>query len=326
MSDDDNTAKDKANNEATSAEQADAAQEGTAADATVKFESDSSDDAAGKAADSDAADTVKADDAGKTEKAGKAEKADKAEIGAAGGSAKATDADADATVKLPTAPPPASGSASTAAAASYPSPPPSGKKTPWVPIISAFAAGVVLVAAITAVAAFWMKADDRQGQLDARDDSTRAACDFGKAVASYDAKDLGAYFKAVDEKSTGEWGKFFTDAQETLQQAMEKVQAKSKLDEIHCAWESGNDTEANVVLVITQEQTNQVVPQPSTMTIPGVAHMEKHDGQWLVAKFDSPVTKGMGGPAAAAPGAAQPGPATPQADGGQPAPAPGPGN
>lgn len=323
MSDDDNTAKDKANNEAGSAEQADAAQEGTAADATVKFDSDSSDGAAGKAADSDAGDTVKANDVDKSP-----EPAAQADTGAADAAARTGDAakgtDTDATVKLPTAPPPASGSAAAAAPSEAPSPPASGKKTPWVPIISAFAAGVVLVAAITAVVAFWMKADDRQGQLDARDDSTRAACDFGKAVASYDAKDLGAYFKGVDEKSTGEWGKFFTDAQETLQQAMEKVQAKSKLDEIHCAWESGNDSEANVVLVITQEQTNQVVPQPSTMTIPGVAHMEKHDGRWLVAKFDSPVTKGMGGPAAAAPGATQPSPATPQADGGQqPAPAPG---
>ncbi len=149
-------------------------------------------------------------------------------------------------------------------------------------------------------------------------------------MASYDAKDLNAYFTSVKDKSTGEWAKFWNDASDTLNKAMVSVQAKSKLDEIHCAWESGNDSQANVVLVITQEQTNQAVPQPDKLTIPGVAQMEKHDGKWLVAKFDSPVTKGMG-PAAPGPGAAQPAPGTsPQANGGDqqpaPAPAPQPGN
>ncbi|WP_227979045.1 hypothetical protein [Nocardia spumae] len=282
MSDDD-TAKDKANKDAESTERVDTTQDSTAADATVKFESDSSVE-----------------------------------------SASANDkAAADATVKLP-----AAAAAPAAKRAEAPAaPPPPGKSTPWVPIVSAFAAGVVLVAAVTAVVVFWMKADDREDQLAARDDSTRAACDFGKAVASYDSKDLDAYFKSVNDKSTGEWGKFFGDASDTLKKAMVSVQAKSKLDEIHCAWESGNDSQANVVLVITQEQTNQAVPQPDKLTIPGVAQMEKHDGKWLVAKFDSPVAKGMG----AAPGAGTPQAApgtSPQANGGdqQPAPAPQPGN
>lgn len=283
MSDDD-TAKDKANNDAESTEKVGAAQDSTAADATVKFESDSSVAAA------KGADTAKTADAAKA-------------------------ADADETVKLRTAAP---------APASAPS---SGKSTPWVPIVAAFAAGVLLVAAVTAVVVFYLKADNREDQLSARDDSTKAACDFGKAVASYDSKDLDAYFKSVNDLSTGEWGKFFSGASDTLKQAMVSVQAKSKLDEIHCAWESGNDSQANVVLVITQEQTNQAVPQPDKLTIPGVAQMEKHDGKWLVAKFDSPVTKGMG-PSGPAPGAPQAAPGTsPQANGGaQPAPAPQPGN
>lgn len=290
MSDDD-TAKDKANNDAESTEKVDAAQDSTAADATVKFESDSS-VAADKGADA----------------------------------AKA--ADADKTVKLQTASPAAADAATVKSAAPAPaSAPSSGKSTPWVPIVSAFAAGVLLVAAVTAVVVFYLKADNREDQLAARDDSTKAACDFGKAVASYDSKDLDAYFKSVNDLSTGEWGKFFSGASDTLKQAMVSVQAKSKLDEIHCAWESGNDSQANVVLVITQEQTNQAVPQPDKLTIPGVAQMEKHDGKWLVAKFDSPVTKGMG-PSGPAPGAAQAAPGTsPQANGGaQPAPAPQPGN
>ncbi|PPJ32437.1 hypothetical protein C5E45_06040 [Nocardia nova] len=292
MSDDD-TAKDKANNDAESTEKVDAAQDSTAADATVKFESDSS------AAAAKGADAAKA-------------------------------ADADRTVKLETAGPTSAEAATTkvptpvAAPASASSP---GTSTPWVPIVAAFAAGVLLVAAITAVVVFYLKADNREDQLAARDDSTKAACDFGKAVASYDADHLDDYFKQVADVSTGEWGKFWSGASGTLKDAMVSVHAKSKLDEIHCAWESGNDSEANVVLVITQEQSNQAVPQPDKLTIPGVAHMEKHDGKWLISKFDSPVTKGMG-PSGPAPGAPQAVPGTsPQANGGpQPAPAPPPGN
>ncbi|MEV5648037.1 hypothetical protein AB0L57_07285 [Nocardia sp. NPDC052254] len=320
MSDDD-TAKDKANKDAESTEKVDTTQDSTAADATVKFESDASADTAdeGKAADV-AADSVKADST-ESESAAAADATVKADSAA-------TASDPDATVKLPTASP-ISEAKTVKQAVPAPAPAPAGgKSTPWTPIIAAFAAGVVLVAAVTAVVVFWMKADDRDQQLANRDDSTQAACDFGKAVASYDAKDLDAYFTSVRDKSTGEWAKFWGDASDTLKKAMVSVQAKSKLDEIHCAWESGNDSQANVVLVITQEQTNQAVPQPDKITIPGVAQLEKHDGKWLVAKFDSPVTKG-GGMGPAVPGAAAAAPGTsPQANEGapQPAPAPQPGN
>ncbi|AHH22358.1 hypothetical protein NONO_c76030 [Nocardia nova SH22a] len=311
MSDDD-TAKDKAKNDAESTEKVDS-QDSTAADATVKFDSDASAETAGKASDSKAETSTGADTAAKAE--------DSSEAG-----------DSDATVKLPAASPISDAQTvkQPVAAPAPENPAPAAakdKSTPWVPIISAFAAGVLLVAAITAVVAFWMKADDRDQQLANRDDSTQAACDFGKAVASYDAKNLDPYFAGVKDKSTGEWAKFWGDASDTLKQAMVSVQAKSKLDEIHCAWESGNDSQANVVLVITQEQTNQAVQQPSKITISGVASLEKHDGKWLVAKFDSPVTKGMG---PSVPGAGQPAPGTaPQANEGAPAPqapAPAPGN
>ncbi len=306
MSDDD-TAKDKATNDAESTEKVDTTQDSTATDATVKFESDASvdaaaEDAAAAGTEGKAADTAKADSAAKA-------------------------GDPDATVKLPTASPISEAETVKQPVPAPASAPASGKNTPWVPIIAAFAAGVVLVAAVTTVVLFGMKASNRDQQLANRDDSTQAACDFGKAVASYDAKDLDAYFTSVKDKSTGEWAKFWGDASDTLKKAMVSVQAKSKLDEIHCAWESGNDNQANVVLVITQEQANQAVPQPDKITIPGVAQLEKHDGKWLVAKFDSPVTKGGMGPGVPGAAPAAPG-AVPQANAGvpQPGPAPQPGN
>ncbi|MFI5778383.1 hypothetical protein [Nocardia sp. NPDC051570] len=188
-------------------------------------------------------------------------------------------------------------------------PPAEKRRGSWLPIAAAFSAGVLLVAAVTAIFVFWTQSDDRGKELDARDSATRAACDFGKAVGSYDAKNLDTYFKQVNDLSTGEWAQFFGGATDALKQAMVSVQARSKIDEIHCAWESGNDSEANVVVMITQEQTNAAVPQPDKITLPGVAHMQKKGDKWLVAKFDSPVTKSMGPAGPATPGDGQPAPA-----------------
>ncbi|MBO0855998.1 MAG: hypothetical protein J2P18_19785 [Nocardia sp.] len=293
MSDDD-TAKDKANKEAAQTEKVEAAQDSTAADATGKVGSDSPGD-----------ETVKLE-TGKVEEA----------AASTAGAAPKVAAD-DPTVKMATE------QAAAAAPAGKPAGDTSGRS--WALIGAAVAAGVVLVAAVVLAVVYGLMAGNRDDQLSARDDSTAAACDFGKAVATYDSDHLDDYFKKVNDLSTGEWGKFFGGATGTLKDAMVSVKAKSKLDEIHCAWESGSDSQANVVLVITQEQSNQAAPQADKLTIPGVASMEKHDGKWLVAKFDSPVTKGGMGPGggAAAPGGAPGAPAPGAPAPGAPAPQPG---
>ncbi|MBF6328825.1 hypothetical protein [Nocardia transvalensis] len=283
MSDDD-AAKDNPNTDAAATAKGDRPQDSTAADVTAKFDSEQ------PTADADKA------DAAKTEAV----------------------KPADETVKLETASPTQT-APPIAETNSAERPSKGGSGTPWVPIAAAFVAGVLLVAAVTAIVVFWKQADDRGNELDARDSATRAACDFGRAVGTYDSKNLDPYFKQVNDLSTGEWGQFFKDATDTLKQAMTSVQARSKLDEIHCAWESGNENEANVVVILTQEQTNAAVPQPDKLTLPGVVHLEKKDGKWLVSKFDSPVSKG--GPAGPIPGGEgqQPAPGTnPQS--GQPEP------
>ncbi|MFF0489091.1 hypothetical protein ACFYTQ_08700 [Nocardia sp. NPDC004068] len=228
---------------------------------------------------------------------------------------------AEPTVKLETAPPTQAEAAASEPKAEPAAEPKSGDgKRSWLPITAAFVAGVLLVAAVTAIVVFWKQAHDRKDELAARAAATRAACDFGNAVGAYDSKNLDDYFKRVNDLSTGEWAQFFGSATDALKQAMQSVQARSTVDEIHCAWESGNDSEANVVVMITQQQSNAATPQPQTVTLPGVAHMEKKDGRWLISKFDSPVSKGSGG--AAAPGApVAPGDAQQQS---APAPSPAP--
>lgn len=188
---------------------------------------------------------------------------------------------------------------------------------PLVPVIAAAAAGVVAIAAIATAVVLWKQSDDRKQDLGARDGAASAACSFGKAVSNYDAKNLDSYFNGVKDLSTGEWLTFFNSASDTLKQAMTSVQAKSTLDEIHCAWESGDDKNAKVVLILTQVRSNAVVATPDMLTVPGIADMVNVDGQWKVAKFDSPAMKSLAGPSGGSPA-----PSTAPA----PAPAPAPGN
>ncbi|WP_306364519.1 hypothetical protein [Nocardia sp. CC227C] len=162
-----------------------------------------------------------------------------------------------------------------------------------LPLIAAFAAGVLLVAAIATGVWFFLQNRTHENELTARDEATAAACEFGRAVSSYDAANLGDYFDNVKSRSTGQWGQFFSGAADTLETAMKSVDARSTLDEIHCAFESGDENKASVVLIITQVRSNSVVPQPDMLTVPGVAEMEKKDGKWLVANFDSPTLKGL---------------------------------
>lgn len=162
-----------------------------------------------------------------------------------------------------------------------------------LPLIAAFAAGVLLVASIATGVWFFMQNRTHENELTARDDAKAAACEFGKAVSNYDSKNLDDYFKNVNSLSTGQWGQFFGGASDALKQAMQSVNARSTLDEIHCAYESGDESKAQVVLIITQVRTNNVVQQPDMLTVSGVADMEKKDGKWLVANFDSPALKGL---------------------------------
>ncbi|SUA74589.1 Uncharacterised protein [Nocardia otitidiscaviarum] len=189
-----------------------------------------------------------------------------------------------------------------------------------LPLIAAFTAGVLLVAAIATGVWFFLQNRTHENELAARDEATAAACEFGKAVSSYDAANLGDYFDNVKSRSTGQWGQFFSGAADTLETAMKSVNARSTLDEIHCAYESGDENKASIVLIITQVRSNSVVPQPDMLTVPGVAEMEKKDGKWLVANFDSPTLKGLNPVAPTGPQPDQTEPEQPAPDAETPAP------
>jgi Mce-associated membrane protein len=187
-----------------------------------------------------------------------------------------------------------------------------------LPIAAAFVAGAVLVAAVATAVLLWRQDSDRGRQLDARDASTSAACDFGKQIGTYDAKNFDDYVQRVKVRSTGDWATQFDAAAAALKYVTTQAGASSTVGDIHCAWESGDLDNASIDLLITQIQTKAATPQPQRFPVWAVASMQKKDGKWLASDFKSPLLNEQGGSGAApgdqaAPGAGSQG-AQPPAD------------
>ncbi|UGT59248.1 hypothetical protein [Nocardia asteroides] len=188
-----------------------------------------------------------------------------------------------------------------------------------LPLIAAFTAGILAVAAVTAVVVFWRQAEERGAELDAVAGAKSAACDFGRAVSEYDyAKDLGTYFQTVKDGATGDFLKEFSDAQQALTDAMTQAKVKSWTDDVQCGWQSGDDSSAQVLVTLTQYRTNFTQPTPDRQYVVVIADLEKSGDKWLVGKLDSPMLRGAG---SGLPGGA----GTPAPGGATPAPAPTPG-
>ncbi|WP_280503392.1 hypothetical protein [Nocardia farcinica] len=164
------------------------------------------------------------------------------------------------------------------------------------PMIAAFAAGILVVAAATAAVVFYLQADRRGAELAAVDDATRAACDFGRIVSEYDyANDLEGYFTRVKENATGEFRDEFGEAGEALSEAMVQAQVKSWVDDVQCGFQNGDTEQASVLVTMTQFRTNFTQPNPDRQYIVVIADLKNEDGKWKVAKLDSPMLKGTGG-------------------------------
>ncbi|MFF2553624.1 hypothetical protein ACFVUS_21685 [Nocardia sp. NPDC058058] len=198
---------------------------------------------------------------------------------------------------------------------------PSGSSLP-LPLIAAFAAGVLLVAAIGAVVFFWMQSNNDKNELADRDDSTKAACDFVKTVSVYDDKSLGDYVQRVQAATTGDFRDMFDKMSGDLKDVLTSVHASSKLNTVRCGWESGDDSKATVLVSLTQTSSNTMRAQPLVLTLPTYAELEKKDGKWLVSKFEPIADNGNNGLFPGG-GTQQPAPSGAPA---APAPTPAPGN
>ncbi|WP_433196997.1 hypothetical protein ACQP1G_45825 [Nocardia sp. CA-107356] len=167
-----------------------------------------------------------------------------------------------------------------------------------VPVIAAFVAGVLLVAAVTAVVVFYRQASNRGDELDAHADATAAACEYGKLISTYDPQTIDDYLKKVDAASTGDWKDQFAKLGQDLKGVVVDAKASSSTYDMQCGFQSGDTESAKVLVVIGQTTTNVNIvaanKPPSKVELVVVAGLKKVDDKWLVDKFDLPILKQMG--------------------------------
>ncbi|MGW1739621.1 hypothetical protein ACWCPQ_12510 [Nocardia sp. NPDC001965] len=168
---------------------------------------------------------------------------------------------------------------------------PAGRGLPF-PLPALIGAAVVLVAALVAVGVFFFLAGNKQEELDRRAAATKAACDFGNNFATYTGDKADDYLQRLDQSSTGKWKDLVAQIGPDLKTRFAESKVSSSATSVQCGYESGSGDEARVVLVIDQQFTTANVPQeqgPGQVKVAADVSMQKVDGTWLVADFDTPM-------------------------------------
>ncbi|NKY36327.1 hypothetical protein HGA13_25140 [Nocardia speluncae] len=153
-------------------------------------------------------------------------------------------------------------------------------------------AAVLVIGALVAVGVFFYLANDRQSELDRRAAATKAACDFGNSFATYTGDEADDYVSRLDRTATGDWKKLVSQIGPDLKARFAETQVNSTASEVQCGYESGDGDKARVVLVIDQQFTTVGGPQeqgPGRVKVAANVDMEKVEGRWLVADFDTPM-------------------------------------
>ncbi|MFQ6228491.1 hypothetical protein [Nocardia sp. NPDC002869] len=165
------------------------------------------------------------------------------------------------------------------------------RRSPF-PLPALIGAAVLLVAALVAVGVFFFLAGNKQDELDRRAAATKAACDFGNNFATYTGDQADDYLQRLDRSATGEWKKLVSQIGPDLKTRFAESKVSSTANGVQCGYESGSGDEARVVLVIDQQFTTANVPQeqgPGQVKVAANVSMQKIDGTWLVADFDTPM-------------------------------------
>ncbi len=153
-------------------------------------------------------------------------------------------------------------------------------------------AAVLLIAALVAVGVFFFLAGERQDELDRRAAATKAACDFGNSFATYTGDKADDYVQRLAQTATGKWKDLVSQIGPDLKARFAETKVNSTAAEVQCGYESGSGDKARVVLVIDQQFTTVGGPQqqaPGRVKVAANVDMEKVDGTWLVANFDTPM-------------------------------------
>ncbi|WP_280482548.1 hypothetical protein [Nocardia cyriacigeorgica] len=152
------------------------------------------------------------------------------------------------------------------------------------------AVALLLVAAAASTLFFYLQDRDKEAVLAAQEQARQAACAYAPVLASYDAKNLDPYFRAVLDGATGDWRKQFEATSQELREVLAQGQVVSAASDVQCAIKSGDQTSAEAIVVIGQTITSlgtQGQPAPGQLSM--VMRMEKTGDRWLVNDMNAPL-------------------------------------
>ncbi|WP_230329753.1 hypothetical protein [Nocardia aurantiaca] len=159
--------------------------------------------------------------------------------------------------------------------------------------IAARAAVALALAASIGSSIVFSQHDARDKELlTAREQAQTAACKYAPALASYDAKNLDAYFTAVLDGATGDWRKQFDSTSKDLRDVLTQGQVVSKATDVQCAIRNADRDSAEAIVVIGQTITSlgtQGKPAPGQLSM--VMRLERSGDRWLVNKVNSPLAQ-----------------------------------
>ncbi|GAB3205800.1 hypothetical protein [Nocardia tengchongensis] len=172
-------------------------------------------------------------------------------------------------------------------------------RAPALPALGARARIAVGAAAVLALAAslgssiYLYRHDGHDRDLLAAQEQARAAaCAYAPLLATYDAKNLDAYFTAVEKDATGDWRKQFDATSKELRDVLTQGQVVSKATDVQCAVRNADRDSAEAIVVIGQTITSlgtQGKPAPGQLSM--VMRLERSGDRWLVNKVNSPLAQ-----------------------------------
>ncbi|MFE4459783.1 hypothetical protein ACFROC_20715 [Nocardia tengchongensis] len=172
-------------------------------------------------------------------------------------------------------------------------------RAPVLPALGARAriavgAAVVLALAASLGSSVYLYRHDGHNRdlLAAQEQARSAACAYAPLLATYDAKNLDAYFTAVEKDATGDWRKQFDATSKELRDVLTQGQVVSKATDVQCAVRTADRDSAEAIVVIGQTITSlgtQGKPAPGQLSM--VMRLERSGDRWLVNKVNSPLAQ-----------------------------------
>lgn len=120
----------------------------------------------------------------------------------------------------------------------------------------------------------------------ARADALDAARAHAETIASYDYRELDAYFAAVHDLATGDFAQQYDDANQNLRSVLRKTEATVTAEVIDAAVQTVTEDHAVVLLFVDQEVQNVATNGTATDRNRMRMTLERHGERWLVSDLE----------------------------------------